>query len=352
MFLNIKLQRLCKSHHLQCITSSKDSEKLEKSLRVRDKDKYLSWMPMVFGPLDDTASLIDMILSLTLLNGPRNTSRNHCRLTQSICRCQLKLYHAKKKAIYKHGSEAPSCLVSQASFKTTVSKWKSVLWSGESKLEILVGNHRHRVYMSASLMVWGCINAYSMGSLHVLEGTTNAKRYIKVLEQHMLPSRWRVFQQDNAKPHTAAITTAWLRSRIVQVLNWPACSTDLSPTENIWRIIKRKIHQRWPQTLQQLETCIRQEWDKIPTPKLQKLIISTPRYLQTVFKKRRCNTMVNMPPVPTMLRPVAGIKFEMNSFCAYICKISQLKHLLCYLCSIVNKILAHVIWKSFQFSFY
>ncbi len=31
-FLNVKLQRLCKSHHLQCITSSKDSEKLEKSL--------------------------------------------------------------------------------------------------------------------------------------------------------------------------------------------------------------------------------------------------------------------------------------------------------------------------------
>ncbi len=28
---------------------------------------------------DDTASLIGMILSLTLLNGPRNTSRNHCR---------------------------------------------------------------------------------------------------------------------------------------------------------------------------------------------------------------------------------------------------------------------------------
>ncbi len=37
------------------------------------------WMPVVFGPSDDTASLIGMILSLTLLNGPRNTSRNHCR---------------------------------------------------------------------------------------------------------------------------------------------------------------------------------------------------------------------------------------------------------------------------------
>ncbi len=39
--------------------------------------------------------------------------------------------------------------------------------------------------------------------------------YIKVLEQHILPSRRCVFQQDNAKPHTADITTAWLRSRRV-----------------------------------------------------------------------------------------------------------------------------------------
>ncbi len=125
-----------------------------------------------------------------------------------------------------------------------------------------------------------------MGSLHVLEGTMNAERYKKVLEQHMLPSRQRVFQQDNAKPHTAAITTVWLRSRRVRVLNWPACSPDLSPIENIWHIIKRKIRQRRPQTLQQLETYIRQEWDQVPTPKLQKRITSMPRRLQTVLKRR------------------------------------------------------------------
>ncbi len=210
-------------------------------------------------------------------------------------------------------------LLAKTHLKWTVSKWKTVLRSDESKFDILVGNHGRRVLRAkeegdlpachqrsvqkpASLMVWRCISAYSMGSLHVLEGTMNAERYIKVLEQHMLPSRQRlfqgrpcVFQQDNAKPHTAAITTAWLRSRRVRVLNWPACSPDLSPLENIWRIIKRKIRQRRPQTLQQLETYIRQEWDKIPTPKLQKLITSMPRCLQTVEKKRRCYTMLNMP---------------------------------------------------------
>ncbi len=128
----------------------------------------------------------------------------------------------------------------------------------------------------------------------------NAERFLKVLEQHMLPSRLLlfqgrpcVFQQDNAKPHTAAITTAWLCSRKVRVLNWPACSQDISPIENIWRIIKR---QRWPQTLQQLATYIRQEWDKIPTPKLPTAQNLDAQMSSNCFeKKRRCYTMVNMP---------------------------------------------------------
>ncbi len=100
-----------------------------------------------------------------------------------------------------------------------------VLWAKEEG--DLPTCYQHSVQKPASLMVWGCISAYGMGSLHVLEGTMNAERYIKVLEQHMLPSRGCVFQQDNAKPHTEAITTAWLHRRRARVLNWPACSPDL-----------------------------------------------------------------------------------------------------------------------------
>ncbi len=78
---------------------------------------------------------------------------------RAICRCQLKLYHAKRKrGGAKEEGDLPACL--QCS-----------------------------VQKPASLMVWGCISAYGMSSLHVLEGTMNAERYIKVLDQNMLPSR-------------------------------------------------------------------------------------------------------------------------------------------------------------------
>ncbi len=149
-------------------------------------------------------------------------------------------------------------------------------------------------------MVWGCISAYGMISLHVLEGTMNAERYIKVLEQHMLPSRRHLFQgrpcfkQDNAKPHTAAIT-AWLRSRRVRVLNWPACSPDLSPIENIWCIMKRKIRQRWPQTLQQVWNLYQARMG--PNSNTKTLETLDAQTSSNCFeKKRRCYTMVNMPP--------------------------------------------------------
>ncbi len=169
-------------------------------------------------------------------------------------------------------------LWAKAHLKWTVSKWK-VFWSDESEYDILVVNHgcsakeegdilachQHSVKKPASLMGWGCIRAYSMGSLDVLEGTMNAERYIKDLEQHMLPSRWRlfqgrpcVFQQDNAKPHTAAIRTAWLCSRRVRVLNWSRSFTyrNSSETHNL--------------DAQMSSNCFE--------------------------KKRRCYTMVNMPP--------------------------------------------------------
>ncbi len=117
-------------------------------------------------------------------------------IRRAICRCQLKLYHAKRKPYVNMVQKRRRVLWAKAHLKWTVSKWKSVLWSDESKFDILVGNHGRRVLRAkeerdlpvcyqrsvqkpASLMVWGCISAYGMGSLHVLKGTMNAESYIR-----------------------------------------------------------------------------------------------------------------------------------------------------------------------------
>ena len=118
--------------------------------------------------------------------------------------------------------------------------------------------------------------------LHISEGTIDAKAYVGILERHMLPSRRRLFpgtpclfQPDIARPHSAGVTRAWLRRHRVCVLNWPVCSPDLSHIESVWRIMKRRIRQRQPRTVEQLKSCVHQEWTKIALAKLQLLQISS-----------------------------------------------------------------------------
>ncbi len=120
--------------------------------------------------------------------------------------CRLKLYRSKKKPYLNMIQKRRRFLWAKAHLKWTVAKWKTVLWSDESKFEVLFGKlgrhvirikedkdnpscYQRSVQKPASLMVWGCMSACGMGSLHTWKGTINAERYIQVLEQHMLPSR-------------------------------------------------------------------------------------------------------------------------------------------------------------------
>uniref|UniRef100_A0A9J7X4E1 Transposase Tc1-like domain-containing protein n=1 Tax=Cyprinus carpio carpio TaxID=630221 RepID=A0A9J7X4E1_CYPCA len=130
---------------------------------------------------------------------------------RAIRRCRLKFYSSKKKPYLNMIQKRRRFLWAKAHLKWTVAKWKTVLWSDESKFEVLFGKlgrhvirtkedkdnpscYQRSVQKTASLMVWGCMSACGMGSLHIWKGTINAERYIQVLEQHMLPSRRRLFQ--------------------------------------------------------------------------------------------------------------------------------------------------------------
>ncbi len=119
-------------------------------------------------------------------------------------------------------------------------------------------------------MVWGCVSALGKGNLHFCDGTINAEKYIEILEHNMLTSRRHlfqgrpcIFQQDNAKPHSAHITKSWLRRKRIRVLDWPACSPDLSPIENVWRILKRKCDNEDPVLLPTLRLVCRKNGTKL-----------------------------------------------------------------------------------------
>jgi transposase len=56
------------------------------------------------------------------------------------------------------------------------------------------------------------------------------------------PAGGGIFQQDNAPCHKSASVTAMLQNEGVHVLHWPPYSPDISPIENLWAIVKAKVH--------------------------------------------------------------------------------------------------------------
>ncbi len=226
-----------------------------------------------------------------------------------IHKCQLKLYCAKRKPYVNSVQKRRRLLWARRHLGWTITQWKRVLWSDESVFQVFFGRNGRRVLRTkeekdhpdcyqqqvqkpGSVMVWGCVSALGKGNLHFCDGTINAEKYIEILEHNMLPSRRHlfqgrpcIFQQDNAKPHSAHITKSWLRRKRVRVLDWPACSPDLSPIENVWRILKRKMRQRRPRTVAHLKTCLQEEWDKITPETLHHLVSSVPKRLLSVVKR-------------------------------------------------------------------
>ena len=88
-------------------------------------------------------------------------------------------------------------------------------------------------------MVWPGLSFYHSMPLVVLEGNLTARRYISdVLEEHATPfieqhPNLRIFQHDNARPHSANITSDYLHAEVASVLPWKAFSPDLGPIEHL-----------------------------------------------------------------------------------------------------------------------
>ncbi len=86
------------------------------------------------------------------------------------------------------------------------------------------------------------------------------------------------------------ITNEWLHNNSVTVLEWPSQSPDLNPIEHLWRDLKMAVHQRLPSNLTELERICKEEWQRIPKSRCEKLVASFPKRLMAVLNQKGAST--------------------------------------------------------------
>jgi transposase len=67
-----------------------------------------------------------------------------------------------------------------------------------------------------------------------------------------------------------------MQSQGIKVLDWPACSPDLNPMENLWAIVSRRVYanNKRYEAVKALKAAILLEWNGIEDSILKKLIKS------------------------------------------------------------------------------
>ncbi|GFT16719.1 transposable element Tc1 transposase [Trichonephila clavipes] len=130
-------------------------------------------------------------------------------------------------------------------------------------------------------------------SRHLAEANLKSKRPFRALpltpEHRQMRLQWcqarlmtfpkwsprAIFQQDNARPHTARVAQDFRRH--FQTFPWPARSPDFSPVEHMWDQLKRQMPSC--HSVQILELAVQDVFTHLPQDDIRCLINSMPDHV-------------------------------------------------------------------------
>ena len=139
----------------------------------------------------------------------------------------------------------------------TRQRWQEVLFSDESHSCILNADGRIRVWKrqnerldaccinevdrwgGANVMIWAAVSFRYKSPLHFCDQSlTGQRNRDEILAPYVVPmfqahQDLRIFQQDNARPHTARVSMNFLQAQNVNCMHWPSLSPDMAPIEHV-----------------------------------------------------------------------------------------------------------------------
>ena len=205
-------------------------------------------------------------------------------------------------------------VTAQAPRRFPIRQWRRVFFTDESRSTLFRSDGRRRLYRRrrerfadaciferdrygrGSVIVWGGILHGVKSPLIVVPGNLAGVRYrdeilrpaaVPLVQQHQM-----TFQHGNARPHVARVCKDFLANNNIVPLDWPPYSPDLSPIENLWDELDRRVRRRrnTPNTLEQLRTALLEGWENIPMRKIKAVVNSMQRRIRAVINARGGHT--------------------------------------------------------------
>lgn len=212
---------------------------------------------------------------------------------------------ARKKRIFSDEEKKKRISFAEGYKSWTVREWSRVIFADEAiiqgeggckggqqwvrrpvgEMEAFKDEYvQHKLPHPKQINIWGCVSAVGPGHSYIYNTSITAKEYANILNTHLLPSadlfftesprqQW-YFLQDNAPIHKAQITQALLHNKGVTCIDFPPYSPDLNPIENVWEYIEKQVEQQRPNTIDELQDVLAEEWKHLPQQLLYNIVSS------------------------------------------------------------------------------
>lgn len=101
-----------------------------------------------------------------------------------------------------------------------------------------------------------------------------------------------IFQQENARIHTAIVVQERFFDGAIKVLLWPAKSPDLNVIENVWGWLAMDVYggNRQFDSLSELKEAIAYAWEKMTPERMHNLFDSMLRRIADIIRNHGAAT--------------------------------------------------------------